>query len=494
MGVLARLRSLMGIGPWTSSPGPITGTMYPTMDGWISSSWGMNFGQLAYDPVRGGWNSVVYACIMRYAFTIAQLPGYHKWLNPDTNGIEDVNGTALGRVLKKPNGYQTRSDFMRNMVMALLAEGNAYAVGLRNARNEITDLHQFPSKNCRALYGPSFGGQTGEPGEIFYSMGGNPVLEYWNDPAWQNGQRWIVPARDVLHFCGPSQPDDPLRGESPLVAGGLPIALSSGAGSQLASYFANSARPSGVLHTDLTLTKSQVEELRARWDDQTKGLNAGGTPILTAGLRWDKVSLSATEMQIAESMKMSKEDIAMIFGVPLALINDMTGATWANTEQLIMAWLRMGLGYYVDQIELAFDRLFGIERSQEFTYLDIDEALLRPDFKSRIEGYKNAIQGGVYAPDEARKKEGLPKVKGGAGEEPRVQQQLVPLSAWDQVQPKTPAPPPAPAAGAADPASAEDAAAADTPAADTPPKATEPLLLRGAEITIMTRVRNGRAA
>lgn len=486
MGILDRVKSLMGLGPWTSSPGPVTGTMYPTMDGWISSSWGINFGQLGYDPIKGGWNSVVYACIMRYAMTIAQLPGYHQ-RQLDDNGTETIKNSALSRILKKPNSYQTRSDFMRNMVFSLLAEGNAYAIGIRNNRNEVNELHQFPSASCRALYGAPFNGETGSPGEIFYSLGGNPVLEYWNDPAWKNGQRWIVPARDVLHFCGPSQPDDPLKGESPLVAGGLPIALSSGAGSQLASYFRNAARPSGILSTDLTLTKEQVAELRLRWDDQSKGINAGGTPILTAGLKWDKVSLTAQELQIAESMKMSKEDIAMIFGIPLALINDMTGATWNNTETLMMTWLRMGLGYYVDQIELAYDRIFGIEQSADYTYLDIDEALLRPDFKTRIEGLKNAVQGGIYSPNEARKREGLPKAKD--GDEPRVQQQVVPLSAWSKVQPATPGQPGSPGsppAGGGD--DGDDEAPDDEAPDDEASKAFATLLTRGMRSQISEKV------
>jgi HK97 family phage portal protein len=445
MGMLDRVRSWMGLGPWTGSPGPWGGTMYPTSEGWISSSWGMNFGQRAYDPIKGGWNAVVYSCIMRYAFTIAQLPGYHRRSLPN-GGTEDITNTALARILKKPNAYQTRSDFMRNMVTALLAEGNAYAIGLRNNRNEVSELHQFPSKSCRALYGPPSDGTV--VGEVFYSVGGNPMLNYWDDPAYLSGERWVIPARDILHFCGPSSPDDPLKGESPMVAGGLPVSLSSGAGMMLANYFANAARPSGILMTDLTLTKEQVAELRARWDEQTKGVNAGGTPILTAGLKWDKVSLSAAEMQVAEQMKMGKEDIAMIFGIPLALINDMQGATWNNTEQLIMAWLRMGLGYYVDQIELAYDRMFGIETSQDYTYLDIDEALLRPDFKVRIEGLKNAVQGGIYSPNEARRKEGLPEAEG--GNEPRVQQQVVPLNAWKEMPEAPPAPPAAPGVGDGD--------------------------------------------
>ena len=136
-------------------------------------------------------------------------------------------------------------------------------------------------------------------------------------------------------------------------------------------------------------------------------------------------------------LKYSTADIARVFGVPLAMINDMTGATYNNTEQLIMTWLRMGLGFYLEHIELAFDQLFEIERSDDFTELDI-KALLRPDFKSQIEGLSKAVTGGLYAPNEARRELSLPRVPN--GDEPRVQQQMVPLS-WEPPEP-TPAPAP----------------------------------------------------
>lgn len=432
--LLARMAGYMGIGPWRSSPGPYSDPAAYTDEGWVPYSWPLNFGQIGYDPIDGGWNAVVYSCIMLYARTIAQLPGQHRRVLPN-NAHETVTNSALSRILLKPNDYQTRSDFLLNMVTELLSEGNAYAFATRNARFEVDALYQMPSKSCRALYAPN--------GEVFYSVGGNPILDYRQDPAFTTGQRWIIPQRDILHFCGPSKPNDPKKGESPLVAGGLPIMMSSGGGSYFGRFYKNMSRPSGVLSTENNLTGEQVAELRKRWDEVTKGPNIGGTPILSNGLKWQQTAMTSTDMQIAESMKLSKQDIAMIFGVPLALVNDMTGATYNNVENLIMMWLRQGLGYYVDAVELAFDKLFGIERDQEYTYLDIDEALLRPDFKTRIEGYARAVQGGIYAPDEAREKEGLKKVDGGA--EPRVQQQMVPLSYGAKMQPAPLPAPPVPA-------------------------------------------------
>lgn len=420
------LRGLMGLGPWTTRPGPLVppqgggGGVSFTSAGMIPNWWPMNFGQAGFDPVPGGMNSVVYACIMLYARTIAQLPGHHMRQLAD-NGTEEILNSALSRLLRKPNGYQTRSDFMFNMVVSLLDDGNAYAVALRNDRHEPDSLHQISSRNTRPL--------LADTGEVFYSIGSNQVLEalpeWWADPLRKIEGRFFVPSRDVMHWrawC----PRHPLIGESPLVAAAVPIlAQSQGLGS-MATYYANMARPSGVLSTDLILTKDQVEELRTRWNDQAAGAAMGGTPILTAGLKWNAAGeINAANAQIAELLKYSTADIARVYGVPLAMINDMTGATYNNTEQLIMTWLRMGLGFYLEHIELAFDKLFGIERAQDFTELDI-KALLRPDFKTQIEGLTRAVTGGVYAPNEARAEVSLPRVAN--GDEPRVQQQQVPLS------------------------------------------------------------------
>ena len=67
--------------------------------------------------------------------------------------------------------------------------------------------------------------------------------------------------------------------------------------------------------------------------------------------------------------------------------------------------------------------------------------------KDRIEALARGVQGGIFAPNEARQQEGLDAVE--FGDEPRVQQQVVPLSAAGKI-PAAPAPPAAPPAPAAD--------------------------------------------
>jgi hypothetical protein len=113
-------------------------------------------------------------------------------------------------------------------------------------------------------------------------------------------------------------------------------------------------------------------------------------------------------------------------------------------------WKASGLGFALNHIEEALGLLFDL-KGQPDEYVELDTAaLLRSAFKDRIEGLARAVQGGIYAPDEARALEGYAKVPGGYGKEPRVQQQVVPLSAAENIPaaPGPGAPPPAPPSAA----------------------------------------------
>ena len=76
----------------------------------------------------------------------------------------------------------------------------------------------------------------------------------------------------------------------------------------------------------------------------------------------------------------------------------------------------------------------------ELDYCELNTgALLRSDQKDRIESLVRGVQGGVFSPNEARNLEGLDSVE--YGDEPRAQQQVVPLSAAANIPgPGEPAP------------------------------------------------------
>jgi HK97 family phage portal protein len=417
-----------------------------TMDGVIPATWGqyVNFWQMGYTPDQGGTSAMVEACVSAYAQTIAMCPLTH-WRDLANGGREPVTNSALSRVMRAPNDYQTRSDFLLNLVRSLYLEGNAYALALRNNRYEVSSLHLMHPRMC---YGIPF------EGEIFYALGGNNVidnriLELDLLPDTLSA----VPARDVLHVKLQTPTSNKLRGETPLTAAAMSIMASNAALAQSANFYANMSRPSGVLQTDATLTQPQIDDLRDRWNKFSQGLGAGGTPILTQGLKFEPVTIAPKDTQFVESQKLSDAQIAQVFRIPLALIGS-EAQPMGSTEALMNLWISTGLGFALDNIELAIDRTFQLDRGASGEYSELDsKVLMRSAFKDRIEGLARAVQGGIYSPNEARAAENLPAAKD--GDEPRVQQQVVPLSF--AMQPPPAPTPPTPPAEPKDPAADDPA-------------------------------------
>lgn len=416
-----RSRSLPAEGAYR--PGP-----YLLADGWLSATAGrwMNWWQMgaSLNPY-GSSSAMVEACISAYSQTIAMCPGDH-WRSTDDGGRERVTNSALSRILRTPNDYQSISDLLLNLARRLYECGEAFAVAIRNNRGEIQELHLM-------RFGYPY---VATDGSIFYQLCGNEIAEYRFDFSAP------IPARDVLHVRLHT-PQHPLKGVSPILATVLERAMAGAALNHQVTFYINQARPSFMLETDQQLTPEQITALRARWNEQTTGENVGNTPILAWGLKAKPVMVSPADQALAEMLKITDQSIALAFRMPLQVLG--VGDTpFASTEALMSAWRASGLGFALNHIEEAFGKLFGL-KGQPDEYLELDtQALMRSNFKDRIAGLAQGVISGIYAPDEARNSEGLGKVPGGVGKEPRVQQQVVPLSFGadpENLKSKSPQPP-----------------------------------------------------
>lgn len=404
-------------------PGP-----YLLQDGYLGAAPGRlwNWWQSGYSlQAYGETSAMVEACVSAYAQTVAMCPGDH-WRKLDNGGRERIATSALTRIVRRPNDYQSFSDILLNLTRTLYTTGEAFGIGIRNARGEIQEFHLM---------------RTGKPviagdGSIFYMLSGNEIIERrfdFSDP---------IPARDVLHVRLHT-PRHPLKGESPILATTLDRAMSGAALSQQIAFYINQARPSFMLETDQQLTADQTRELRQRWNEQTQGENAGGTPILAWGLKAKEVSKSANDGQLADMLKMTEQNVALAFRMPLQVLG-IGGTQYASTELLMQSWIASGLGFALNHIEEAFGLLFGLKGMPD-EYMELDtRALLRSAYRERMEGLARGVISGIYSPDEARASEDLPSVTGGHGAMPRVQQQVVPLSYGTDMKPPVPAAPPSP--------------------------------------------------
>lgn len=388
-------------------------------------------GTYSLGPLDDGWQrnltrdfdgpcAAHFAAINVNAQAVATLELNHLKRNKE-GGQERIDSSPVARVLNRPNAYQTRSDFVLNQVFNLLAHGNSYAVAMRDNQGKVESLHLAQPGSTLPHVDP-------DTGAIYYAIGENLLV-----PEEQQ-VTMLVPARDVLHVKLHT-PNHPLVGVSPIKYAIQAVMVNKAITANQAAFFRNMSRPSGVLTTDLPLTGDQMTALRKAWEAKSQGLASGGVPILGFGLKWDAMTLTSEDAQLIEAYRMSIEDIARVFRVPLALMGDYSKATYANTEQMISSWLSTGLGFLLEHVESAYDRFFGLPPGQS-CHFDVDR-LLRADFAGRIDGLTKGIVGGLYSPNEARQKEGLPKVE--FGDEPRLQSQVVPLSQVN-MEPVAPAP------------------------------------------------------
>lgn len=403
MGLMSRLgqafkRDKAAFGGWNL---PVTGGHLPYETGRFWNWW-----QMGQDPIPNDSCPTVHACVDAYAQTLASLWGEHFEYNDSSQGKKILRNSQVARLLRNPNSYQTRSDFILNLIKGLLYHGNAYAVASRDDRGNIVALHIVPPTSTQPYVEP-------ESKTVWYGLGDNVFAGEFEA---------LAPSRDVMHvrlYC----PNHPLVGVSPITNLATDIAANNSISRHQATFFHNMARPSGVLQTPEKLTAVQMSQLREAWNEQSQGLNSGNTPILQSGLEWKSMALTSQDAELISAFNMTNETIARAFRVPLPLIGDLRNATYNNVEQLISSWLSTGLGFLLEHIELSFDKFFELPDNQRVEFNA--ESLLRTDFAGRIEGITKGIQGGLYTPNEGRAKEGLPAVEN--GEKPYMQSQMVEL-------------------------------------------------------------------
>src|SRR5215475_14002 len=103
-GVRTVLRALEG----AYRPGPY---YLPVSGGWLPAGSSSNWWQLGENlrPLSAQ-SAMVEACIGAYSQTVAMCQGDH-WRENDAGGRDRVSTSALSRILRKPNAYQSMSDF-----------------------------------------------------------------------------------------------------------------------------------------------------------------------------------------------------------------------------------------------------------------------------------------------------------------------------------------------------------------------------------------------
>ena len=204
-------------------------------------------------------------------------------------------------------------------------------------------------------------------------------------------------------------------GLSPLAYQRNTLGIAQAAETATTKIYRNGAKPSGVLSIDRVLTTAQRDAIRANFNTLVT-TNDERLLVLEGGMKFDAISLSPQDIELLASRQFQLSEICRWYGVPSVMVNDTSSTTvWGSgIEQIVAGFYKVTLRPILEKIEQSMVvNLLGDTTGKyevEFNF----EGLLRADQKSRFEGYRVGIQGGILTPNEARISEGLPIMEGGS--------------------------------------------------------------------------------
>jgi HK97 family phage portal protein len=329
---------------------------------------------------------------------------------------QEATNPAFSPVLRKPNGFQNRIQFLENWVNSKLARGNAYILKRRDGRGVVTELYVLCPDRVRPL--------VSDDGQVFYQLSIDNLADVEADA--------IVPAREIIHdrfnclF-------HPLVGISPLYASALAATHGTNiqrAGARLA---ANGVRPGGIIVYPGKISPDDAKRVQDTWEGRYSGPEGvGRLAIIGEGAKFESLSMTADEAQLIDQLKYTAEVVCSTFHVPPYKIGIGQHPTYNNVQALNVEYYSQCLQVLFESIELCLDEGLGIgegvvTNGQTYgTEIDVDN-LLRMDGQTLITMLKDGVSAGVYAPNEARAKVGEGPVPG--GEHPYLQQQNYSLEA-----------------------------------------------------------------
>lgn len=369
----------------------------------------------------------VFACVTLIASDISKL---RIKLVALANGIwSETESAAFSPVLRKPNHFQTRIQFLEGWLISKLSRGNTYILKQRDNRGVVVKLYLLDPTRVTPLVAPD--------GSVFYRLHADHLSGL---PA-----EVVVPASEVIHdrfnclF-------HPLVGMSPLYACAAAAQHGINIQSSSSKFFNKGGRPSGILTAPGTINQPTADRLKQDWMQQFGEGGEGGIAVLGDGLKFEPMAMTAVNAQLIEQLRLTAEMVCSAFHVPAFMAGVGPPPSYNNIESLFIGYFSQALQHHIEALELCLDEGLGLDGRTIGVELDL-EGLLRMDTATRYKAHNEGIGGGWLAPDEARRKEDLPPVEGGGT--PYMQQQnysLAALARRDANDPfAAPASPPPPA-------------------------------------------------
>lgn len=332
--------------------------------------------------------SAVWACCNIIATNIAAAPWY--LLDVDQTGRRsELPHDPIARLLNvSPNGETTAQAYKEGLLFQALIYGAGYAEIVRNRGGQVVQLWPLLSER---MLPPT------------RDASGNLVYEYIN-PDKEITQ--LLP-RNVFHLRGPCI--DGLVGAGTVGAASKAVATAAAADRFTASYFANSATPSGVLEVQGSLKGTDREDLKLEFAQKYASHRNNGKPlVLDQGMKFTAIANDPQKSQLIEGRRFSVEEIARYFGVPLFMLAEPGGSQGygRNLSEMGHALINYTLNAWCKRLEQEAAMKLIAATEHKVSLIDLSR-LSRGTEKEMAEADEIWIRSGVKTPNECRSSIGM---------------------------------------------------------------------------------------
>lgn len=362
---------------------------------------------LVREPFSGAWQegkevvaddvsafSAVYACISLISSDIAKMPFNEVYL--DEQGIwKPSTRRRYANLLRNPNLYQNHIQFKQWWVTTKLFRGNTYVLKYRGANNKVERLYILDPDRVSVLVAPD--------GSVYYQLASDNL-------SGLEQASITVPASEIIHdrmnclF-------HPLVGVSPLYASGLSASQGLKIQKDSSKFFSNGARPGGILTAPGSISQDTADRLKAYWETNFTGDNSGKVAVLGDDLKFVSLRMTSADAQLIEQLRLAAQTVCSTFHVPAYKVLPGEVPPNNNVEALELIYFTQCLQILMEDMEACLDN--GLDFT-EGTGVELDQsALFRMDTKTLVETVSAGVKGGVYTPNEGRKKLNLSPLEGG---------------------------------------------------------------------------------
>jgi HK97 family phage portal protein len=254
---------------------------------------------------------------------------------------------------------------------------------------------------------------------------GFPIDVAWLDPSMvaddtrQDGNvgGWLVngkpvPRGDIVHIPWFKVPGQRL-GLSPIASFAATLGVGLQAQDYASDWFGAGGFPPGTMrNTEKAVSQEDAEQIKAR---VVAAIRTHAPLVHGADWEYKPISVPPEEAQFVQTMKMTTNHVASIYGIPPEMIGGESGSsmTYANVEQQQINFVMFTLRPWLVTLERAFSALLPDRQYVKFNA----DALIRADLMTRWQVNQIRVNLGAASIDEIRLQEDQPPLPNGQGKQ-----------------------------------------------------------------------------